>query len=168
MSPSSDHLHREEIPSIVSVAILSVSSSRSLEQDQSGDLIRDMIQDKGHRVTDREMVKDDVTLIRKAFERMLRTEARAIVVTGGTGITPTDVTVEALRPLLDKELTAFGSLFTQLSYEEIGPAAILSRAFAGVVKDKAVFCIPGSSKACKLAMGKIILAELPHLIAHLD
>ena len=168
MSPSSDHLHREEIPSIVSVAILSVSSSRSLEQDQSGDLIRDMIQDKGHRVTDREMVKDDVTLIRKAFERMLRTEARAIVVTGGTGITPTDVTVEALRPLLDKELTAFGSLFTQLSYEEIGPAAILSRAFAGVVKNKAVFCIPGSSKACKLAMGKIILPELPHLIAHLD
>lgn len=168
MSPSSDHLHREKIPSMVSVAILSVSSSRGLEEDKSGDLIRDLLQDKGHQITDREVVKDDVTLIRKAFERMLLTEARAIVVTGGTGITPTDVTVEALRPLLDKELTAFGSLFTQLSYEEIGPAAILSRATAGVVRNKAVFCIPGSSKACKLAVGKIILPELPHLIAHLD
>ncbi|MBI4772592.1 MAG: molybdenum cofactor biosynthesis protein MoaB [Deltaproteobacteria bacterium] len=164
----SDHPHREHAPSSVAVAILSVSTSRNLEQDKSGDLIRDLLEDRGHRVTGREMVKDDVTLIRNAFGRLLGTAARAIVVTGGTGITPTDVTVEALHPLLDKELTAFGSLFTQLSYEEIGPAAILSRATAGVTNNKAVFCIPGSSKACRLAMEKIILPELTHLIAHLE
>jgi len=168
LSLSSDHPHRENAPSSVGVAVLSVSTSRNLEQDKSGDLIRDLLVGKGHRVTDREVVKDEVTLIRKAFERLLGTAARAIIVTGGTGITPSDVTVEALRPLLDKELTAFGSLFTQLSYGEIGPAAILSRATAGVVRNKAVFCIPGSSKACRLAMEKIILPELSHLIAHLE
>jgi len=168
LSVASDPPHGENAPSSVDVAILSVSTSRNLEQDKSGDLIRDLFQDKGHRVIHRDMVKDDVTLIRNAFRQMLDTAARAIVVTGGTGITPTDVTVEALRPLLDKELTAFNSLFTQLSYEEIGPAAILSRATAGVATNKAVFCIPGSSKACRLAMEKIILPELPHLIAHLE
>jgi molybdenum cofactor biosynthesis protein B len=90
----------------------------------------------------------------------------ALLVTGGTGITPEDVTIEAIKPLFAKEMTAFGTLFAQLSYEEIDSAAILSRAVAGVIGNTVVFCMPGSKKACRLACKALIFPELGHMVAH--
>lgn len=161
------HLHRTQAPQSLSVAIVSVSTTRTLETDESGQWIAKQTAREGHHVAAHEVVPDDVTALRLAVARVLADQApAAIIVTGGTGITPKDVTIEALRPLFSKELTAFGPIFAQLSHEEIDSAAILSRATAGVVGHTIVFCIPGSLKACKLACKTLIFPELGHAYKH--
>jgi molybdopterin adenylyltransferase len=117
-----------------------------------------------HRV-----IPDDAPAIAAAVREILRDlSPHALLLTGGTGISPKDVTIEAIRPLLTKELTAFGVLFSQLSFEEIDSAALLSRATAGVIDNALVFCMPGSLKACKLACNALIFPELGHLVRHLQ
>lgn len=161
------HQHRAEAPRSLSVAVLSVSSTRTLDTDESGHWIVRQAAREGHRVAAHEVVPDDTAALRQAVARLLAGPApEAIIVTGGTGLTPRDVTIEALRPLFAKELTAFGPIFAQLSFEEIDSAAILSRATAGVVGRSLVFCIPGSLKACKLACKALIFPELGHAYKH--
>lgn len=122
---------------------------------------------EGHAVRCHHVVTDDIAAIRDAALTAIREhDLQALLITGGTGITPTDVTIEAIKPLFAKEMTAFGAIFAQLSYEEIDSAAILSRAAAGVIGSTVVFCMPGSKKACQLACNALIFPELGHAAAH--
>ncbi len=160
--------HKADAPKSVRIAVISVSTTRSLAEDKSGHWIGKQALREGHRVVSHVVVPDDVVAIGEAVsEARQRHGAQVVLVTGGTGISRLDVTIEALRPLFDKELSSFGILFTQLSFDEIDSAALLSRATAGIVADSVVFCMPGSLKACQLACRELIFPELGHLIRHL-
>jgi molybdenum cofactor biosynthesis protein B len=159
--------HRADAPKSLRVAVLSVSTTRNLETDESGRWIAQRAVREGHEVVFHAVVRDDMEAIRQSVTRILADLApHAVIITGGTGISAQDVTIEAVKPLFAKELSAFGILFTQLSFEEIDSAAILSRAAAGVIGSSIAFCIPGSIKACQLACKNLIFPELGHLIRH--
>ncbi len=161
--------HRANAPSSVTVAVLSVSSTRSLKEDKGGHWIAKEAAREGHRVIYHQVVNDDADLISRTLVDLVENSApRAILVTGGTGLSDADVTIEAVKPLLEKELTAFGVLFTQLSFEQIDSAAILSRATAGRIGRTLVFCMPGSLNACKLACKELIFPEIGHMVRHID
>jgi len=160
--------HRAYAPEKLSCALLTVSDSRTLEDDTSGNFMRDCLEAAGHRIVDRDIVPDDPDPLRLwVLQRIARGQVDAIFVSGGTGVSPRDCTVETLEPLLGKVLTGFGELFRMLSFEEIGPAAMLSRALAGTADRTAVFILPGSSGAVRLAMERLILPELTHLVGQL-
>jgi molybdenum cofactor biosynthesis protein B len=160
--------HREKAPRSVAVAIVSISSTRTLETDESGLWIAKQAGREGHRVVAHQMAPDDSDAIRRTVLHILADHApAALIATGGTGITPKDVTIEALQPLFVKELTGFSPLFTQLSFEQVDAAAMISRATAGVIGRTLVFCLPGSLKACQLACKELIFPELSHLCGHL-
>jgi len=160
--------HRAYAPEKLSCALLTVSDSRTLDDDTSGALMRDLLEAAGHRIVDRAIVTDEADAIRRwVLKHIARGEVDAILVTGGTGIAPRDITVETIEPLLCKLLTGFGELFRSLSFEQIGAAAMLSRALAGTANRTAVFVLPGSAKAVKLALERLIVPELPHLIGQL-
>jgi len=162
------HAHKARAPKSARVAVLTVSTSRGIEQDKSGRWIGKYAAKAGHQVVSHQVVVDDVSAIVGQVRDMLRdSQPDAIIVNGGTGIGPQDVTIEALRPLFRKELTAFGALFAQLSFDQIDSAAILSRAAAGIIYQPIVFCLPGSLAACKLACRELILPELGHAVGHL-
>ena len=146
---------------------MTLSSTRTKENDLGGKGISQALTAAGHGVIWHEIVKDDAPAIQAALIMLSdRNDLDIVVATGGTGISPMDVTIEAVRPLFDKEITAFGTMFAILSHEEVGLACLLSRATAGVMRNKVVFCLPGSPKACRLAMEKIILPEAGHLVKH--
>lgn len=145
------------------VAVLTVSSSKSPATDAAGRSARDLLAAAGHSVADYRVVRDDRRAIAAAVRGWVQ-KVDVVVVTGGTGVTRDDVTVEALRPLFDKELPGFGEVFRALSRKRVGGAAFLSRATAGVVKSTAVFCLPGSPGGVRLALKSILLPELPHLV----
>ncbi len=150
------------------IAIVSVSTTRGLADDKSGAWIKKQAKKQGHEVVIHQTVTDDIDAIRELTLHITeKIEPDAIIMSGGTGISPKDVTIEAVKPLFDKELTAFGPLFSQLSFEEIDSAAILSRATAGIIKNTMIFCMPGSIKACKLACTSLIFPELGHLLKHM-
>jgi molybdenum cofactor biosynthesis protein B len=162
------HEHRQAALSSVCLGILSVSTTRVIENDESGLWIAGRAKKEGHDVRFHRVVTDDITAIRKIALKAIRNhDLKALLVTGGTGITSKDVTIEAIRPLFAKEMIAFGAIFAQLSYEEIDSAAILSRAVAGVIGSCVVFCMPGSKKACQLACKALIFPELGHVVAHI-
>jgi molybdenum cofactor biosynthesis protein B len=157
--------HHASAPKSVGCAVITVSDTRAPDTDGGGDLLAELIAGAGHPVVSREIVRDDIAAIRGAVERALATEAcRAVMLTGGTGTSPRDVTPEAVRPLLERELPGFGELFRMLSFQEIGPAAMLSRAFAGSRGGKVVFGLPGSPAAIRLALERLALPELGHLV----
>lgn len=159
--------HRALAPATLTVGVLSVSTTRTLEDDVSGRWIAKQAGKEGHRVVAHQMVTDEMEAIRNVVTRLLAEPApEVLIVTGGTGISPKDVTIEALQPLFTKELSAFGPIFAQLSYEEVDSAAILSRATAGVIGRALIFCLPGSLKACQLACNTLIFPELGHLRLH--
>ena len=161
------HLHRAHGHRSLHVSILSVSTSRDLASDTSGHWIAKQLRRESHQLATHMMVTDDIASIRRAVSHIVsETPSQAIIVTGGTGIAPKDVTIEAIQPLFLKELTAFGPVFAQLSFEQIDSAAILSRATAGIVGQCVVYCIPGSLKACKLACRELIFPELGHVYKH--
>jgi molybdenum cofactor biosynthesis protein B len=160
--------HRAYAPESVACLVLTVSDSRTLDDDSSGHAIAKALEGAGHRVAERAIVADDAGAIRAAVLRAIaRADVDAAIVTGGTGVSPRDVTPDVVAPLLDKRLDGFGELFRALSFEEIGPAAILSRALAGTAGRTAVFVTPGSSGAVRLAMDRLILPELAHLVGQL-
>jgi molybdenum cofactor biosynthesis protein B len=141
-----------------------VSDTRTLETDSGGALVAELLAGAGHPVVSRAVVRDDAEEIRAAALAALgRHDVRALIVTGGTGAAPRDVTPEAIGPLLERTLPGFGELFRMLSYDEIGSAALLSRALAGLRGGRAVFVLPGSRSALRLALEKLILPELGHL-----
>ena len=143
------------------IAVLTVSDTRTLEDDKSGKLLAERIAASGHRLAQRAIVTDDRFQIRAQLGNWLIAEGiDAVIVTGGTGLTGRDLVPEAVRPLLDRVTDGFGELFRWLSYADIGPAAIQSRAFAGSANGRLVFCLPGSRGACELAWDKIIAPQL--------
>ena len=163
----STHEHKKHAPRKVTIAIITVSTTRALADDASGNWISEQAGREGHDVVYHQVVKDDQAMITETLQNLVRTEQpQVVIMTGGTGITKKDVTIEAVSPLFSKTLSGFGPLFAALSFDEIGSAAFLSRATAGVVENAVVFCIPGSLNACKLACQKLIFPELGHLVKH--
>lgn len=157
--------HRAKSKLSARVAVITLSTSRSLADDKSGDLIQQLLEEAGHSVAIRKLLPDSRVLLRTAIRELARDkDIHAIITTGGTGVAPSDVTVEAVRGMLDKELPGFNALFMLLSYPQVKAASMLSRALAGTLKGKAVFCLPGSPRACKLAMESLILPELGHIL----
>jgi molybdenum cofactor biosynthesis protein B len=164
--PGPNH-HTQPAPA-VRAAVVTVSDTRTPDTDTSGRAIADALQAAGHEVAARDLVRDDAAAIAAAVERHARGGAvQAVIVTGGTGLSPRDVTADALAPLFDKPLPGFGEVFRRLSFDDIGPAAMLSRATAGVVGPAIVFALPGSEHAVRLAMTRLILPELRHIAAEL-
>lgn len=163
--------HRAKGPQRASFWVVTVSTSRfeaaksgHSYTDESGDVAVRMIEAAGHRVAGRSLIKDDVVMIRSVLMDLLkRDDVDAVVFTGGTGIARSDVTVEAVRPLLDKEIDGFGDIFRLESYREVGTAAIMSRALAGIINGKLVVALPGSPNAVEVGL-RIILPEVPHIL----
>jgi molybdopterin adenylyltransferase len=158
--------HRAAAPASVRCFVLTISDTRTPETDRSGDAIARALEDGGHVLEGRQIVPDDPDAVRRTVqERAGRVEA--IVTTGGTGIASRDSTYEAIAGLFDKRLDGFGELFRMLSYEEIGAAAMLTRACAGIIGRTAIFVLPGSHNAVRLAMEKLILPEIGHVVGEL-
>lgn len=161
----SDREHKAAAPSSVGCFVLTVSDTRTDATDTSGRAIVELLGAGGHVVVGRAIVKDEPELVRHAIERQLANPAvQAIVTTGGTGITSRDRTYEAVSGMLQKRLDGFGELFRMLSYEQVGSAAMMSRACAGLVAGRIVICLPGSEKAVRLAMERLVIPELGHLV----
>ena len=168
-------VHKAKAPKKVGFAVVICSSSRfeaiklmKQVDDPSGDLIVELLKKAGHKVVFRTLVSDDRVLIEQSVGKALgMKDVDAIVTCGGTGVSLSDITIETVKPLLRKTLPGFGELFRRLSYDEIGSAALLSRALAGIPdKGKVIFCIPGSPQAVKLCLEKLILPEAGHIIKH--
>ena len=152
---------RQFIP--VRIAVLTVSDTRTLENDVSGQTLTDRVAEAGHLLSARKIVKDDIRAIRHVIRDWAnRTDVDAIITTGGTGLTGHDVTIEAVRPLFEKEIEGFGTLFHMLSFPKIGTSTVQSRATAGVAKGKYIFCLPGSPGACRDAWDEILKAQLDY------
>jgi len=161
--------HKKSAPKRVKIGIITVSTTRSLKDDKSGQWMNKRAGKEGHEVIFHEVVPDDMETIRQTVRDVIQShEPDALLLTGGTGISRKDVTIEAIQPMFEKELTAFGPLFAQLSFEEIDSAALLSRAAAGVIGNTILFCMPGSQKACELACKAVIFPELGHLVKHVQ
>jgi molybdopterin adenylyltransferase len=157
--------HRTDAPRALNLAVMTVSDTRTPETDTSGALIAAMAEASAHRILERVIVPDEpgrMTPLLRDFAS--RKDLHAILITGGTGISPRDQTYETVSALLTKPLPGYGELFRMLSYAEIGPACILSRAVGGLIGEAVVLVMPGSRAAVELAMSKIILPELPHLV----
>lgn len=160
--------HKKNALKKLTVGIMTVSSTRTLAEDESGRWMKKRAEKEGHEVVAHQVVGDDRRLIEQAAWRLISDhEPHILLITGGTGLAPLDVTIEAVRPLFTKEITAFSTLFAMLSYEEIDSAALMSRAAAGIIGKTAVFCIPGSLNACKLACKFLIFPEAGHIAAHI-
>ncbi|MFC6976116.1 molybdenum cofactor biosynthesis protein B [Halomicroarcula sp. GCM10025709] len=155
------HAHDRET---VDIAVLTVSSSRTLADDPGGDAVEAACEAAGHAVTDRRLVADDADAIAGAVAGLFEGGADVVVTTGGTGLTADDVTVEAVGDLFDRPIPGFGELFRWLSYEEVGPMAMASRATAGVVEDRLVFCLPGSENAARTGTEELIAPAVGHLL----
>jgi molybdenum cofactor biosynthesis protein B len=157
--------HRADAPRVLRCAVVTVSDTRTPETDTGGQEIVARLASAGHEISDRRLLKDDPDEVRQAIvELMGRAAVDAVLVTGGTGISARDRTCEAIAELFSKPLPGYGELFRWLSYQEIGPAAMLSRAIGGLCGQTVVLTMPGSPAAVRLAMDKLILPELPHLV----
>jgi len=165
----SSHEHKKEAPKRVTCKVITVSDTRDKDTDRSGKLMMELLEQAGHHIADYVIVKDEEEPIKAEILKGCENPIIDVILTnGGTGIALRDVTIETVQKLFDKEISGFGELFRFLSYQEdIGSAAILSRAAAGVIGNKAVFSTPGSSGAVKLAMNKLILPELGHVVREL-
>ncbi len=163
--------HRHEAPKKVDVSLITVSSSRYSEmhrkgnaKDESGDIAERLILRSGHNIVSRALVEDNSKMIaRELLRSIYKTDSDAVILIGGSGLAKRDVTIETVRPLFEKEIEGFGEILRLLSYRKIGAAAMLTRATAGTVKGKLVFCLPGSPDAVRTGM-QFILPELPHAV----
>ena len=164
----SAHQHRESAPETVRVAVLTISDTRTPETDTGGDIAQEAMRGAGHEVVAREIVRDDAASIRNTLVDLLaRSDVDAVVTTGGTGISGRDTTYEVVERMIEKRLDGFGEIFRMLSYEEIGAAAVLSRAVAGAVGTKFVASLPGSRNAVRLGMDKLLVPEVAHIVFEL-
>lgn len=158
--------HRHSAPRVLAIAVITVSDTRDATTDTGGDLLAEGLAAAGHRVVARRWVADDRVAIRVALDALLDDPSvQVILLTGGSGLAPRDVTPEALAGLFEREIPGFGELFRMLSYEEIGAAAMLSRAAAGVAKGRIIAALPGSRAALRLALERLLIPELGHLYA---
>lgn len=160
---AAEHKSRSNIRA--GVAVVTLSDSRSMNTDISGDMIQELLEKNGHQVPVRKVIPDNLKKLQTTLRGLLRNKSvHAIITTGGTGLAPTDITIEAVRPMLEKELPGFNSLFMLLSYKQVQSAAMMSRALAGTTRGKVIFCLPGSPRACQLAVESLILPELGHIL----
>lgn len=160
-----DHDHHAHDLETVGVAVVTVSSTRSADDDPAGDAIAAAFKEAGHEVSIREVVRDNFDQVQADVDHLVnRDDVDVVVTTGGTGVTPDDVTIEAVKPLFDKEMPGFGELFRQLSFEEIGTRVVGTRAAGGIAGGVAVFCLPGSENAARLGSEEIIVPEATHLV----
>lgn len=169
MADDHDHgstpTHDHGAPESLGVGVVTVSSTRSLSDDSSGDAIQSILEAEDHAVVTRELVPDDYDRVQGIVDRLTdRDDVDLVVTTGGTGVTPDDVTPEAVRALFDRELPGFGELFRSKSTAEVGTKAMLSRAVGGVVDGVPVFCLPGSENAVRLGTTELIVPEATHLV----
>jgi molybdenum cofactor biosynthesis protein B len=157
--------HRALAPDVLRIAVLTVSDTRDHAEDSSGALIRDELAEAGHHVAASEIVRDEPgEIANQVLEWAARLDVDAVILTGGTGIAPRDRTPEALSAVFERTLDGFGEIFRMLSFQEIGSAAMLSRATAGTVNGKPVFALPGSRNAVRLAVERLILPEIGHIV----
>jgi molybdenum cofactor biosynthesis protein B len=167
MNSPSTQQHRQSAPQSIVAAVLTVSDTRTLDSDQGGKLIADLLAANGHRVVERAIVPDDASRIAEQTMRLLELPGvEAVLITGGTGLAARDQTVDAVESLYDASIPGYGELFRMLSFQEIGPAAMLSRASAGRLGQQILITMPGSPNGVRLAMERLILPELPHLVWH--
>ncbi len=168
MSTPTHHAHKHHAPQRVGCLVITCSDTRTPETDASGQLIMHLLKAQGHEVAGYHLVKDEPSQIREKIDAACDDPAvQAIIINGGTGISRRDSTFEAVDGLLEKRLDGFGEVFRYLTYQEIGSPAIMSRATAGIVKGRVLFSTPGSEHAVRLAMEKLILPELGHLVKEL-
>lgn len=159
------HEHEKMAAASLRVGVMTFSDTRSAADDKSGAILQEILKAGGHTIAAYEVVKEDPELMLASLQAWLsRPDLDAIVTTGGTGLTARDGTVEVARRLFSKELDGFGELFRMISYQQIGTAAMLSRATAGLASGKMLICLPGSSKAVRLAATRLILPQLPHML----
>jgi len=159
--------HQGNEPKMLGIAVVTVSTTRTMDTDKSGKWIVKKIHKEGHRLETHLIVADDTDIIKKTvFDLSNQPQVNVILTSGGTGLGPDDVTIEAVSPLFTKKIPAFGYIFSNLSYDTIDSAALLSRATAGCIKDTIVFCMPGSINAVKLACKQLIFYELNHIFHH--
>jgi molybdenum cofactor biosynthesis protein B len=165
-------MHKEQAPKSAVVFIVTCSTSKAEQkkrglpvEDPSGDEIERLMREAGHRITGRALIPDSITLLRTTVRKALRSDADAVIITGGTGIAPSDVAVEGVSPILEKQMPGFGELLRRISYEKIGSAAMMTRATAGVVRGKAIFCLPGSPDGVTTAVSRLIIPELGHVLS---
>ena len=165
------HQHdNKEVKKTIQCAVLTISDTRNKETDKGGQLVQKYLKELNIEVTEEHynIIKDDKADIQSQIDEWLASDIDVIITTGGTGIAQRDITIEAVKPLLDKEIEGFGELFRYLSYtEDVGTKALLSRALAGTVMNKLIFTLPGSTGAVKLAMTKLIIPELHHMVYEL-
>jgi len=162
------HKHKASAPETVRVAILTISDTRTPETDTGGDVAKELLEGAGQEVVERRIVRDEVSGIRdNLIDLLARSDVDAVVTTGGTGISARDTTYEVVERMVEKRLDGFGEIFRMLSYEEIGSAAIMSRALAGSVGSKFVASLPGSRNAVRLAVEKLLVPELSHVVFEL-
>ena len=163
------HKHKESAPETVRVAILTISDTRTPETDTGGDVAEELLEGAGQEVVERRIVRDEVSGIRNnLIDLLARSDVDAVVTTGGTGISARDTTYEVVERMVEKRLDGFGEIFRMLSYEEIGSATIMSRALAGSVGSKFVASLPGSRNAVRLAVEKLLVPELSHIVFELS
>jgi len=157
--------HKREAPQSIGCAVITISDTRTEQDDESGELIKQKLSENGHRVMAYALLKNEAeSLQKKVHELLARQEIQVIITCGGTGLGSRDVSVETISPILEKRLDGFGELFRSLSYQEVGTVSIMSRAMAGVAGSRVVICLPGSLGAVRLAMDKIILPEIGHMV----
>lgn len=156
--------HKKAGPRSVGCAVVTVSDTRSPATDASGALLKARLESGGHRILSYEILPDELARICDRVRALAAADVEAILLSGGTGIAPRDTTYEAVVGVLDRRLDGFGELFRALSYEEIGAAAMLSRAVAGTLRSTIVFAMPGSTAACELAIDRLVLPELSHIV----
>ena len=165
MSAGGGEAHRADAPDSVRCAVLTVSDTRTPESDTSGALIRDTLSFSGHRVVDYRIVADVPEQIREVLSEWIeRDDVQAVLSNGGTGIAARDTTYDAISGMLEKRIDGFGELFRMLSWQEVGAVAMLSRAVAGVAGGTLIVAMPGSTNAVRLALPKLIVPELGHLV----
>ena len=166
--------HRAKAPSHVTFALLTISTSRFKEleagkpvDNPSGETVVKLLEEAGHRVAYSAIIPDNTDMIGKSLRIIVEIDdIDAVITCGGTGITKTDVTIETVAPLLEKDLPGFGEIFRKLSYESIGAAAVITRATAGLLKEKVIFCLPGSPQGVELALKNLIIPEVGHIVKH--
>jgi len=161
--------HHATAPSSVRCFALTISDTRTADTDRSGRAVAELLTNAGHELVGQTIVRDEPAAVRRVlYDQLGRGTAQVIITTGGTGITSRDSTYEAIAGLFEKRLDGFGELFRMLSYEQVGAAAMLSRACAGTTHGRAIFALPGSEAAVRLAMTKLILPELGHVVRELS
>jgi molybdenum cofactor biosynthesis protein B len=158
------HEHEAEAPKSLKIGIITLSDTRAEADDLSGKLLRERLAEAGHSLLRYGLIREDPELIFQTLAAFLQDPLDAVITNGGTGLTSRDGTIEVAKRLMQKELPGFGEIFRLVSYQQIGPAAMLSRSTAGLASGKILICLPGSTKAVRLALERLIIPQLPHMV----